>query len=157
MSEQREVREALEEEARRIQAAARWLGEREERHERRVRRAVAALAVVFLVGAGIAGCLTRPRNHESAELPESPPEIWATDGEQSSAPVARPMPAKPFEGQKRPPCTKVAQVELNGGCWVALEVRPNQVPGCGPDYFEHGGKCYLPVRQAPKVPTSIGP
>lgn len=108
------------------------------------------------------GCLNRaglePRSAPPASE-EAPPAIWATDGAAEDAgPIARPMPGKPFEGQKKPPCNKkLGQVALNGGCWLALEVRPSEVPGCGADYFEHGGKCYLPVQQATRPPTSVQP
>lgn len=146
----------MEEEAKRLKAAARWLGEREERHERRVRRTIAALAAVLIVGASIAGCLTRPKHHGGMEAQESPPEFWATDGEQPPGPVARPMPAKPFKGQKKPPCGK-RDVALNGGCWREMAKPPDPREECGPDEFLHGGKCYLPVQEAKRPPTSIEP
>lgn len=110
----------------------------------------------MLVSEGISCCLTPDTTR--ARTYDDPPEVWATDGAADAGPVARPMPGKPFEGQKRPPCDKaLGQVEIVGACWLALEVRPSQVPGCGADYFEHDGKCYLPVKQAKRPPTSVEP
>jgi hypothetical protein len=48
------------------------------------------------------------------------------------------------------------EVELNGGCWVALEKRPP----CYDDQAEYQGKCYLPVSarsRKPREPQSLQP
>ena len=65
-----------------------------------------------------------------------------------------PMPNKPFEGQKKPPCDAlVGEVELRGGCWLELTRRPP----CPKGAAEYQGKCYVAVGTAPRAPTSIGP
>jgi hypothetical protein len=89
-------------------------------------------------------------------LEEAPPETWATDGlEEDAGVVARNLPSKPFEGQKRPPCTPPREKEINGGCWLVIEgeVGPDN---CG-IYYAHAGKCHVPVRQAKRPPTSVAP
>jgi len=65
--------------------------------------------------------------------------------------IGRDMPKQPFPGQKRSPCTPRSQVEINGACWMVLELKPP----CPEDVVEHGGKCYVPVFTAPPVPSSI--
>ena len=37
--------------------------------------------------------------------------------------LARPLPREPFKGQKRPPCTRYAEVELVGACWLPHELK----------------------------------
>jgi len=65
--------------------------------------------------------------------------------------LARPMPKKPFDIQKRPPCKKTLEEEHFGGCWVPHEVRAP----CPDELYEMGGKCYVPAVQAPPPPSSI--
>lgn len=113
------------------------------------------VAVYALVSWRMDGAPKRePRREESAAvLEEAPPDFWATDGADAGVWVpARPLPIKPFEGQKTPPCTKRVQVELNGGCWIETSVQPP----CE-ELFEHQRKCYVPVRMAQPPPTSVGP
>lgn len=65
-----------------------------------------------------------------------------------------PMPNKPFEAQKKPPCdTKRAEVEINGGCWMEMARRPP----CSEGAAEYQGKCYAAVGAPIRPPTSIGP
>ena len=65
-----------------------------------------------------------------------------------------PMPNKPFEEQKKPPCDAlVGEVELRGGCWLELAKRPQCPKGAAEDQ----GKCYVAVGAVPRAPTSIGP
>lgn len=154
-------RAALEEEAKRLRAAARYLGEEKRRQHRMMRWVTGAWLSFAVCSAGaVGGWLQATRADVAATAPEAPPAVWASDGADmgDAGTIARPMPSAPFEGQKKPPCNKhLGQVEANGACWLALEVKPSEVPGCGPDYFEHGGKCYLPVRQAKRLPTSVMP
>jgi hypothetical protein len=57
-------------------------------------------------------------------------------------PIAYPLPGKPFDDQAKAPCIpEEGEVEINGGCWVALEKRPP----CFNSQAEYKGKCYLPV------------
>ena len=71
--------------------------------------------------------------------------------------IAYPLPAKPFSDQAKAPCKlNRSEVELNGGCWLALEKRPP----CGEDFAEYQGKCYVPVSarsRKPREPQSIQP
>jgi hypothetical protein len=74
-----------------------------------------------------------------------------------SAVIAYPLPAKPFSDQAKAPCIpRKGEVEINGGCWVALEKRPP----CYDDQAEYQGKCYLPVSarsRKPREPQSVQP
>ncbi|PTL78812.1 hypothetical protein [Vitiosangium sp. GDMCC 1.1324] len=66
--------------------------------------------------------------------------------------LARPLPSEPFKGQKRPPCTRYAEVELVGACWV-----PHKLKAPCPDVlYEHQGECYLPAFSAKPPPQSLG-
>jgi len=57
-------------------------------------------------------------------------------------PIAYPLPSMPFDDQAKAPCIpREGEVEINGGCWVALEKRPP----CHDKQAEHKGKCYMPV------------
>ncbi|HEX5747131.1 MAG TPA: hypothetical protein VFZ09_12885 [Archangium sp.] len=56
--------------------------------------------------------------------------------------ITYPLPARPFSDQAKVPCfPKSGEVEINGGCWVALEKRPP----CFENQAEYQGKCYMPV------------
>jgi hypothetical protein len=56
--------------------------------------------------------------------------------------ITYPLPTRPFSDQAKAPCfPKSGEVEINGGCWVALEKRPP----CHENQAEHQGKCYMPV------------
>ncbi|HYO68316.1 MAG TPA: hypothetical protein VEU33_19775 [Archangium sp.] len=66
--------------------------------------------------------------------------------------LARPLPREPFKGQKRPPCTRYAEVELVGACWMPHEMKAP----CPDVLFEHQGKCYAPAFSAQAPPQSLG-
>jgi hypothetical protein len=71
-----------------------------------------------------------------------------------ATPIAYPLPGEPFDDQAKAPCIpKQGEVEINGGCWVALEKRPP----CYEIQAEYKGKCYLPVsaRSRRREPQSI--
>lgn len=55
--------------------------------------------------------------------------------------VAYDMPSKPLKGQKRPPCTRRGETEINGGCWVLLAL---ELP-CKDGGYEWKGRCYMPM------------
>jgi hypothetical protein len=58
------------------------------------------------------------------------------------APIAYPLPKAPFVDQAKTPCKpNEGEVEINGGCWVALKKRPP----CYESQAEYKGECYLPV------------
>ena len=66
--------------------------------------------------------------------------------------LARPLPREPFKGQKRPPCTRYAEVELVGACWL-----PHKLKAPCPDVlYEHQGECYSPAFSAKPPPQSLG-
>ena len=65
--------------------------------------------------------------------------------------LSRPMPKEPFDIQKRPPCKKVLEEELMGGCWV----RHTTLAPCLDDLYEKDGKCYLPAAKPRSKPSSI--
>ncbi|QRN94509.1 hypothetical protein JRI60_36075 [Archangium violaceum] len=66
--------------------------------------------------------------------------------------LARPLPREPFKGQKRPPCTRYAEVELVGACWLPHELKAP----CPDVLYEYQGKCYLPAFSAKPPPQSLG-
>ncbi len=62
--------------------------------------------------------------------------------------VEREVPVRPATVRRAPALINKAsciphegEVEINGGCWVALEKRPP----CFNSQAEYKGKCYLPV------------
>ncbi|HEX8704101.1 MAG TPA: serine/threonine-protein kinase [Myxococcaceae bacterium] len=63
------------------------------------------------------------------------------------------MPRKPFNEQRRPPCTAPAE-EVHGGCWVRLN---GVVPPCGDQAYEWKNRCYWPILVPPRLPTSAPP
>ncbi|WP_263437688.1 serine/threonine protein kinase [Stigmatella hybrida] len=67
--------------------------------------------------------------------------------------VALEMPKQPFTGQKRPPCKPHREMEIRGGCWIALNVHAP----CEDDGYEWDGKCFLPVKARPRPNTSKHP
>ena len=67
--------------------------------------------------------------------------------------LARPLPREPFKGQKRPPCTRYAEVELVGACRMPHKMKAP----CPNVLFEHQGECYAPVFSAQQQPPqSLG-
>jgi len=67
-------------------------------------------------------------------LSESEPRVPET--------LAYPLPARPFRDQAAAPCKpQVDEVEINGGCWLALK----RSPPCLDVQAEYQGTCYLPV------------
>jgi serine/threonine protein kinase len=67
--------------------------------------------------------------------------------------LGRPMPAKPYPEQRRPPCGR-GETEINGGCWVGVL---GQKPPCGNEMFDYEGACYFASFTGPKTPTSGEP
>ncbi|MFY0575774.1 hypothetical protein ACN28S_16700 [Cystobacter fuscus] len=66
--------------------------------------------------------------------------------------IAYPLPEKPWTKQAVAPCeTNKGEVEINKGCWVALEKKPP----CYSNQAEYQGKCYMPVRKQEPVPQSV--
>lgn len=66
----------------------------------------------------------------------------------------RPMPSKPFPGQRRPPCVR-GEREIHGACW--LGPIKGQEPPCGTQMFDHEGECYFASFDPSPQPTSETP
>ncbi len=64
------------------------------------------------------------------------------------------FPKEPFPDQLKPDargrCPK-RQLVINGGCWLKVEVEPDDCPAIG---VMQQGHCYVPVRPSVKVPTA---
>ncbi|EAU68259.1 protein kinase [Stigmatella aurantiaca DW4/3-1] len=73
--------------------------------------------------------------------------------EATTGAVSLDMPMKPFSGQRRPPC-KEYEVEVNGGCWHALQ---DKRPPCGEETYVWKNRCYLPSPSPPRPATSESP
>jgi hypothetical protein len=163
-----------ENETRRREQAEAWkrsraaeLARRHDEEDRRDRwRLYFATGAFMLAVLGIIGCLVHgARGPEEvappAEVYDGPPEVWATDaaGEGKDAgavpAIARPMPNGPIEGQKRGKCADDER-SINGGCWMELVRKPG-TDKCGSKGFEYEGKCWVPVKQAERPPTSVEP
>lgn len=67
-----------------------------------------------------------------------------------TAPVAYPLPKKPFSSQRAAPCDpKLDQIEINGGCWAELARR---APCLAEVQAEYQGKCYIPIGKKEEPP-----
>ncbi len=93
----------------------------------------------------------------SVEITDSldAPAVLVQTAKPTSSAITYPLPKKPFRNQAKTPCMpRKGEVEINGGCWIALEKRPP----CYEDQAEHQGKCYMPVAERPKPePSAIQP
>ncbi len=69
--------------------------------------------------------------------------------------IAKELPKEPRPGQLRPDekghCRK-KQVAINGGCWLKLDLEPEQCRGPGAHLYQGG--CYFPVPASQPQPTS---
>jgi hypothetical protein len=97
-----------------------------------------------------------PMRHEeptAGENPDTPTSVGLVDDADAGQSVlARPLPREPFKGQKRPPCTRYAEVELVGACWL-----PHKLKAPCPDVlYEYQGECYVPAFSAKPPPQSLG-
>jgi len=97
-----------------------------------------------------------PGSHEepaAGENPDTPTHGGLVDtADAGQSVLARPLPREPFKGQKRPPCTRYAEVELVGACWLPHELKAP----CPDVLYEHQGKCYSPAFSAKQPPSSLG-
>ncbi|WP_342745512.1 hypothetical protein [Cystobacter ferrugineus] len=90
---------------------------------------------------------------------EVPSEVDAPILSDSDSPVpqtfAYPLPAKPFRNQAAAPCKpQVDEVEINGGCWLAVK----RSPPCLDVQAEYQGTCYVPVsKHRGRPPQSAQP
>jgi hypothetical protein len=98
--------------------------------------------------------LTSDDSQVSARTPDAPFASGALvdTSDAGDSVLARPLPREPFKGQKRPPCTRYAEVELIGACWT-----PHKLKAPCPDVlYEHQGECYVPNFSAKPPPQSLG-
>jgi eukaryotic-like serine/threonine-protein kinase len=68
--------------------------------------------------------------------------------------LARPLPEKPFPGQRQPPCIPRVETVLRGACWVCVN---DMKPPCGNNAYEWEGKCYIPALNPARQPTASPP
>ena len=134
----------------------RWSGRARRWLRSRWAWAAAGLATVTL-GMVLWRYLQAPGGQERAAPAVATEEVFlayapSDNGDAGLAVIAYPLPAKPFRDQAKAPCKgRRLAVEINGGCWVALEQRPP----CE-DTAEYQGKCYLPVgERSPRPPQSF--
>jgi hypothetical protein len=69
--------------------------------------------------------------------------------------LGRPMPSKPFPGQRRPPCASRVEREIYGACWIGPI--KSQEPPCGERMFDYEGECFLASFDQERQPTSDPP
>lgn len=125
-------------------------------------RAVAGLAVLAL-GLGLWSLGANPRAHrvpaasggDSRDMLDTDAPDFINAAESPSPAVSYPLPSKPFRNQAKAPCkTQAGEVEIHGGCWMALEERPP----CYATHAEYQGKCYMPVgKDRGELPQSVEP
>lgn len=96
-----------------------------------------------------------PFAHEAGVGDES-----LSSGEDSRRPVIPlvfsigvPIPKKPFDGQRKPPCDPSTETAVLGACWSVLK---KEAP-CGPQAFDYEGLCLRASFDAPRQPTSEQP
>ncbi|KFA91722.1 hypothetical protein [Archangium violaceum] len=120
--------------------------------------------VLLMIAAHVRAYFDNPRGeqHESSGVvvevvEEGRAPTLVDTGDEGPVGITYPLPAKPFSDQAKAPCrSNRSEVELSGGCWLALEKRPP----CGEDFAEYQGKCYVPVSarsRKPREPQSIQP
>jgi hypothetical protein len=68
--------------------------------------------------------------------------------------VSQQIPPQPLPGQRRPPCQRRWEVEINGGCWRLIA---GSEPPCTDGDYEWQGGCYDPALDRKRVPTSKNP
>jgi serine/threonine protein kinase len=67
--------------------------------------------------------------------------------------ISKVLPDKPLPGQRLAPCEQ-PEIEINGGCWVHWV---DMYPPCGARFYVWKSKCYLPILEPPRAPTSDPP
>ncbi|ATB37147.1 hypothetical protein CYFUS_002568 [Cystobacter fuscus] len=111
-------------------------------------RAVGAIAM----GIAIWGVLTLsegPAPHAEMEVEDTEVPEWILTGQGDAGVVAKKMPSKRMKGQAAPPCT-LPQVLLNDACWEEMK----RTAPCE-DFYEHEGRCYVPIVEKKRAPTSV--
>ncbi|MFE8603671.1 hypothetical protein [Archangium violaceum] len=119
-----------------------------------------AFALLHLASASPPPDSTEPwASIPSASIPQEVPtdtepfptsgSIWNT--EQDGGVLARPLPQKPYKGQRRPPCKPRIEVELIGACWVPHKLKAP----CPEDLYEYQGECFTASMASPPLPRSL--
>jgi len=94
---------------------------------------------------------------DTASTPPSGTQASEQAGDKKQA-LKAPLPDQPFPGQSKPPCRKAGEVEIRGGCWLAVR---NLNPPCKEegkeDAFLWKGVCYWPTYPPGREPTSSPP
>lgn len=114
--------------------------------------AAACAALALLQGS----CSHVDSLHAIAQRPSQVEDMQLISAEEPTTGIGQgyPLPSEPFSTQSAGPChTKRGEVEINGGCWVALEQRPP----CLDVQAEYKGKCYLPVAKPQRPPQATQP
>ncbi|HYO72204.1 MAG TPA: hypothetical protein VEU33_39640 [Archangium sp.] len=97
--------------------------------------------------------LMSPEEFTAGENPDTPTHGGLVDtADAGHSVLARPLPRAPFKGQKRPPCTRYAEVELFDACWLPHELKAP----CPDVLYEYQDKCYSPAFSARPPPSSLG-
>jgi hypothetical protein len=72
--------------------------------------------------------------------------------------IGLPFPEKPLPGQLKPPCKRIGEVEIRGGCWHRLaDAKPPCKEEGKEDAYVWKGACYGPSYPAGREPTSNPP
>jgi hypothetical protein len=146
----------------RVPASSRWLRS----------LALAAVVAVLVAGGSLWGTSRHSVEPLTAAQMEAPLETDEVDGcttalgdeagsTATRAPrptvhakgIWREMPTRPFDWQRRAPCTQ-GEYEIRGGCWGKLESKP---PKCEAFAYEWKGGCYTPVAAESPSATSDRP
>jgi len=94
---------------------------------------------------------------DSASTPPSGTRASEQTGDKGQG-INAPLPDQPLPGQRKPPCRKAGEVEIRGGCWLAVR---NLDPPCKEegkeDAFLWKGVCYWPTYPPGREPTSSPP
>ncbi|HLK99551.1 MAG TPA: hypothetical protein VK539_03160 [Myxococcaceae bacterium] len=125
------------------------------------RRAVVLAALALLMVLGVVVSLgqvpvTGPGLSDGGGVTDLPQGYMVQSAPDAALPgIARQMPNKPLEGQKREPCDKRIEKSINGACWMPLDVDPG-TDACGDKAYLYNGKCYVAVSPARKPDVSLG-
>lgn len=122
---------------------------REWQRARRERQRAVSLLVSLCVAATLQDTSATQSASQVAPHAEG---TWAFVQIEDQGAQSRPLPSKPFPGQKTKRCSSDNAELINGGCWGEMK----QLPPCG-RFFEYRGACWVPVPEDPRHPVSEPP
>jgi hypothetical protein len=93
---------------------------------------------------------------DTASTPPAGTQASAQAGDEGQG-LKAPLPEQSFPGQKKPPCRKTGEVEIRGGCWLRVDVKPPCKEEDKEEAFLWKGACYLPTYPPGREPTSSPP